>query len=594
MTSGTGSKPPLTPARHQGRRGRHRPGPPDHLTEVDVAIVCEATYPFVTGGLSAVVHQFCSGMDQLRLGVIYIAWDSSDVLTPVYDLPGNVAWVHTVFASAAEYPELRNRGAKDIGLPRSQHKRLVRRLFQAIDVHRDGDDSQLWSLYDEGLNPLSRSFALWRVLASEEFLDAAIGYFGSDLPLSETLWRLRNFFGIATALTTQRFPKAKVYHTHTTGSAGLLAATAARQHGAKMLLTEHNLFTRDAINLLLQRSGSTVVTRDTWHELETYLGGDSIHPVERTVTRDQRAWMAWTTALGEIGYRAADRITYLYPEAIEEAAGLGSRPEISEVIANGIDTVPYLDGRAAFAERLPTLSEPGRVWRLAFAARVVVIKGLVDLIEAVAELTRRGVVNLTLDVMGPIEEEPAYVEECMDRIALYGLQDRIRFIGNVRIPVVLPAYDLLVLPSHNEGAPIIILEALSMGIPTLATRVGGVEAILARPTPDPEDPDVTIGPGGIVVRPGHVPGLADALQHLIAHPEEHATLARNAWQRADRLFHIDLTLDRYSDTLEALGVPQPVPDHGRRAILPHEEAGYPRAHERSKPRRTDPTGHNGP
>lgn len=526
-------------------------GTPAGLPEVDIAIVCEATYPFLTGGLSAVVHQFCTGMSDLTLGVIHIAWDSEAPLTPVYELPDNVAWVHTVFTSMAEYPPAVN--AKDIGMPRREFRQLAERIFEALQAHHHGDDALLWSLYDYGINPLTRTFDLWPVLATEEFMDAAIEHFGGELPLTTLFWRLRNFSSVARALTSHHFPRAKVYHSHTTGGAAVLAAAAARQHQAHFLLTEHNLFVRDSVNLLLQRSGSTVVTRNTCRELETYLGGDGINPTLREVTGDQRAWMTWYTALGEISYRAADRITYLYPEAITEAIGLGTRPEIAEVIPNGIDTAPYLPGRAAYAERLREIAQPGHQWKLAFAARVVVIKGLLDLIEAIAELAGRGVTNFTLDIMGPIEEEPGYVEACVERIAQHQLSDRIRFIGTVHIPSVLPSYDLLVLPSHNEGAPIILLEALALGIPTLATQVGGVEAILTRRQPDPEDPTVLIGPGGTIVSPGVVAELADGLAYVLTQPEEHAEHSANAVRRAERLFHIDLTLERYSQVLADLG-----------------------------------------
>lgn len=559
--------------------------PPEALHEVDVAIVCEATYPFVTGGLSAVVHQFCTGMTGLSLGIIYIAWDSSEELIPVYDLPNNVAWVHVVYTSMAEYPEFAKQVPRNIGLPRSRRKQLVGRVFDAIEAHRAGDDSLLWALYDDGINPLTRSFTLWPALGTKEFMDAAVNAFGDTLPLSALFWTLRNFSSGAAALTSRLFPKAKVYHTHTTGGAALLAAAAARQHGSRMLLTEHNLYTRDAINLMLERSCNTIVTRDTWHELETYLGGDSINPSTREVTPDQRSWMAWITALGEIGYRAADRITYLYPEAVAEATALGSRPEVSEIIPNGIDTAPYVEGRVANAERHELIADPVHTWRLAFAARVVVIKGLLNLIEAIALLERRGVTNFTLDVMGPLQEEPLYVEACMNRIAQHGLQGRIRFIGIVHIPSTLPAYDLLVLPSLNEGAPIIILEALAMGVPVLATRVGGVEAIVAHPEPDPDEPGRIIGSAGMVVAPGDIAELADALAAAMADPERHLLHSRNAIERAEQLFHIDLTLKRYARTLDALGAPQRKALPGRRVLAPEEAdpaAESPRA---TQPRR---------
>ena len=43
--------------------------------DVDVAIVTESTYPYLTGGLSAVVHDIVTGNQDLTFGIIHITWD---------------------------------------------------------------------------------------------------------------------------------------------------------------------------------------------------------------------------------------------------------------------------------------------------------------------------------------------------------------------------------------------------------------------------------------------------------------------------------------------------------------------------------------
>ena len=94
------------------------------------------------------------------------------------------------------------------------------------------------------------------------------------------------------------FPRATVYHAHTTGSAALLAAAAARQHETSFLLTEHNLYTRDTINHLLDRSMEHTVSSTDWRELDSYttLGGRA-----REVTPRDRYWMQWFTRIGVDG-----------------------------------------------------------------------------------------------------------------------------------------------------------------------------------------------------------------------------------------------------------------------------------------------------
>jgi hypothetical protein len=52
------------------------PPSPEEYPEVDIAIVMESTYPFLKGGVSAVVHDIVNGNQDLTFGIIHIAWDS--------------------------------------------------------------------------------------------------------------------------------------------------------------------------------------------------------------------------------------------------------------------------------------------------------------------------------------------------------------------------------------------------------------------------------------------------------------------------------------------------------------------------------------
>ena len=65
-------------------------------SKVDIAIVCESTYPYLTGGLSAVVHQIAEAHPEYSIGIIHITWDSTSPAVPKYDMPDQVAWVMPV------------------------------------------------------------------------------------------------------------------------------------------------------------------------------------------------------------------------------------------------------------------------------------------------------------------------------------------------------------------------------------------------------------------------------------------------------------------------------------------------------------------
>src|SRR3546814_5870610 len=63
----------------------------------------------------------------------------------------------------------------------------------------------------------------------------------------------------------------------------------------------------------------------------------------------------------------------------------------------------------------------------------------------------------------------------------HGLGERVILAGarpHAELPTWMQAADLLCLPSHSEGVPNVVLEAMSCGLPVVATRVGGIPEVL--------------------------------------------------------------------------------------------------------------------
>ena len=91
-------------------------------------------------------------------------------------------------------------------------------------------------------------------------------------------------------------------------------------------------------------------------------------------------------------------------------------------------------------------------------------------------------------------------------IETHKLNNRIHLIGNQpndQIPDWLSAADIFALPSHNEGLPIVILEAMACGLPVIGTRVGGI----------PEE--IENEKNGILIDKGDSAALSRAIQYLI-------------------------------------------------------------------------------
>jgi glycosyltransferase involved in cell wall biosynthesis len=95
-------------------------------------------------------------------------------------------------------------------------------------------------------------------------------------------------------------------------------------------------------------------------------------------------------------------------------------------------------------------------------------------------------------------------------IASSGLVGKVQFCGWVpheKIDDVLSSGELFVLPSYAEGLPNALLEAMSIGIPVIATRVGAIGEVVEE------------GRSGLLVEPGDVRGLADRIESLLANEE---------------------------------------------------------------------------
>jgi glycosyltransferase involved in cell wall biosynthesis len=134
-------------------------------------------------------------------------------------------------------------------------------------------------------------------------------------------------------------------------------------------------------------------------------------------------------------------------------------------------------------------------------------KGHADLLEAVARVANP---RFQLVIVGDGPER----QRLEQHIARLGLHGKVILAGHR--PEVAPFYAaaaMLALPSHSEGSPNVVLEAMAAGVPVAATNVGGVPEILEHERT------------GIIV-PARDPGaMADAIQRLLARPQDGCALA---------------------------------------------------------------------
>jgi glycosyltransferase involved in cell wall biosynthesis len=153
-----------------------------------------------------------------------------------------------------------------------------------------------------------------------------------------------------------------------------------------------------------------------------------------------------------------------------------------------------------------------------FLGQVGERKGTFDLIRAAALIAR----NFKLDLGGDGD-----LTQAKDLVKELGLEDKVKFHGWVRgkdKDVLLANARLFVLPSYHEGVPMAILEAMSWGLPVITTPVGGIPEV------------VTNGIEGLLVAPGDIQGLAQALEQLVADPDKCRAMGAAGRERLERDF----------------------------------------------------------
>jgi glycosyltransferase involved in cell wall biosynthesis len=174
--------------------------------------------------------------------------------------------------------------------------------------------------------------------------------------------------------------------------------------------------------------------------------------------------------------------------------------------------------------------------RILYLSNVMQAKGVFDLIEA-CRLLEREAPHFELHIVGRALEGTRALQD-QTRSALIELAEQHRFVrwhgplyGEDKVRAYADA-DIFCLPSHQEAAPLTLLDAMAAGLPCVVTSVGGVPEIVMQ---------VQDGVSALVV-PAHEPStLADRLLELVGSPELRQHLGERAREHARKHF----TLERF-------------------------------------------------
>lgn len=175
----------------------------------------------------------------------------------------------------------------------------------------------------------------------------------------------------------------------------------------------------------------------------------------------------------------------------------------SRYITNGVNTEAFSLNEVEMQEVKTLKDEHADTWNLVFVGYLKEVKGIKELLAATKNLLAQGKRNLRLFLVGD-NQLGTYVE---DYLAANGMENSVVLVGAVshqRVKIWMRFASAFILPSHSEGTPTVLFEALFVGAPSIFTQVGGVGDI------------VTDGQEALLIPPRSVPAIETAVARLMA------------------------------------------------------------------------------
>lgn len=460
-----------------------------------IGIVCEGSYPFISGGVSSWVQGLIRGMPQHEFVILAIIPPSQKQVYQ-YELPENVTNV-SIFQLQIENK-------------RTIKKKMKRRITKS-------ELEQLFSLF-QMKNTSREVLQLIHEIAMEDDIDTFFNsrYFWEIVKRSSQEQEVHNFIeffymmkGMYMPIFTllkREFPDVDLIHSASTGYAGILAAALASHQGIPYLLTEHGIYTREREEEILLSEWIPAVFK--------------------------QRWMDYFHHIGSISYHHADHIITLFERNSRVQKEKGAVPEKLMIIPNGVippETVPD--------------SEQRDVFHIGSIVRVVPIKDIKTMLYAARELKNRGIA-FKWSILGPMDEDKEYVAECLELREQLGLMEHVALLGKVNVSEYLPDFDVKVLSSLSEGQPLSILEAFSYEVPCISTDVGSCMELIKGSNVD------TLGTAGLVFTPTDVGELVESLIWMQKNEEKRKVMGKIGRKRVLKFYQQDDVIRSYLELYE--------------------------------------------
>lgn len=459
----------------------------------DVALLLEGTYPYVSGGVASWVHQIISGLPDLRFALVFLGSQREQYGKMKYKLPDNVVHLDTHFIMEPwrfGLPQRRKGSAHAFADMAKLHDYfrepaqgtphdLIRRVWAGFGK-ASGISPEDFLYSEQSWNRIREDYE--RYCTDPSFVD----YFWTVRTMHAPLFTL--------AKIAHDGPDARVWHSISTGYAGLLGAMLKILRGGRYILTEHGIYTKER---------KIDLAHAEWIKdaREAFGGG-----LDDDVSYIRRLWIRFFEGLGRLAYDVATPIVSLYAGSRVRQIADGADERRTRIIPNGIDFPRFSALRSKRPADIPKV--------MGLLGRVVPIKDIRTFIRAARTVCTR-LPEAEAWIIGPDDEDKAYAGACRDLVENLGLVGKVKFLGFQKPDDVLPKIGVMLLTSISEALPLVVLEGAAAGVPSVTTDVGACRELIEGGTEE----DRALGPSGIVVPIADPEATANAVLALLTDPE---------------------------------------------------------------------------
>ena len=212
-------------------------------------------------------------------------------------------------------------------------------------------------------------------------------------------------------------------------------------------------------------------------------------------------------------------------------------PAVTEVIHNGLDVSEVQKLAASAPQNIPS----GSGLRLFMPATLTENKNQTTAIKGLSQFVASGG-NAQLWLAGDYAKgiSEGYVRGLSELANRLKVADMVHFLGwRNDVPALIGQCDIVMLISYTEGFPIALLEAMCLGKPIIASRVGGIPEMIRD------------GIDGILINPNDSEGLAAAMNKL-ADPELREKMGQAGYERVRAEFDIKVTASKFLRALDKI------------------------------------------